>query len=776
MNTSILTPIYRILLAVFLGLAAIGAWAQDDELLEPDQAFALQDPVVNSDSIILKWDIAPDYYLYRNKFRFELEADGIELGTPVMPEAIRKNDEFFGEVDIYKKHVGIELPLRRVNNDATEVVLKTVFQGCNEPIGVCYPPIRKSLPLKLPPLETRTASDPIPGSPLPAVNNRQQLDGLLGQSDDEFLPPDQAFMFSASAVAPDAIRVSIIVADKYYLYRDKFAFSSATEGIDVLPYTLPESETKDDPFLGRTEVYHGEVVIDLKLSSVPADGAFELVARYQGCAEKGICYPPITKNINLTMPAGPATAGQPDTTHDIESETSSAPTTEEVSEEEGIVRILSGGSTWATIAAFFVFGLALSLTPCVFPMIPILSGIIVGQGTDVSRLRAFLLSVAYVFGMAVMYTIAGILAGMTGELLSSAFQNPWVLSVFALVFVLLALSMFGFYDLQLPTRLQSRLSETSNQVRGGAYGGVFIMGMLSALIVGPCVAAPLSGALLYIGQTGDVALGGTALFVMSLGMGVPLLLIGASAGTLLPKAGTWMNAVKAVFGVLLLAVAIWLLERIIPAQASMLLWAVLLIVSATYMSVFDSLPAQVSGWRRLWKGLGLVMVLYGAALFVGALTGAHDPLNPLEKFTTPAMTATGPGMPAMTGSGELEFEIIKGPDALDAALARASAAGRPVLIDFYADWCVECVRMDNTTFKSPRVHQALADYTLLRMDVTANDDGDKAVLKRFRLFGPPALLFFAPDGREIRSQRVVGYQDTGTFTDTLRKVGERWKD
>ena len=775
MTTKPHTILVRILLLLITGLLALAAWPQDDELLEPDQAFSMQEPVIGPDSITLNWKIAPDYYLYRDKFRFELVGDGVELDTPILPPAIRKNDEFFGEVDIYKKHVTVELPLKRREGSARDVTLKTAVQGCNEPVGVCYPPIRKSLQLTLPASEITddaTPAGPVPGSPLPSTNSRQQLDSLLGQADDEFLPPDQAFAFSAVATAADTIHVSILVADRYYLYRSKFSFDSASEGVKILPYTLPAGEVKEDQFLGRQEVYHGEFDIDLKLSGRPRDGKFDLVAKYQGCAEAGICYPPITKQVRLDLPEDVADRATPGTSTPVTTRTGQAApapaATNELSEEEGIIAILSGGSTWATIVAFFLFGLALSLTPCVFPMIPILSGIIVGQGVDVTRLRAFLLSVAYVLGMAIMYTIAGILAGMTGELLSSAFQNPWVLSVFAFIFVLLALSMFGFYDLQLPTRLQSKLSETSNQVRGGAYGGVFVMGMLSALIVGPCVAAPLSGALLYIGQTGDVVLGGTALFVMSLGMGVPLLLIGASAGTLLPKAGTWMNAVKAVFGVLLLAVAIWLLERILPAPATMLLWALLLIVSATYMNALDSLPAHASGWHRLWKGLGIVMVLYGAALFAGALTGASNPLNPLEKFTaSPMATAT---MPGMTDQGELAFRHVKGPDELQTALSEAAAAGKPVMIDFYADWCVECVRMENTTFKSPAVHRALADFMLLRLDVTANDDADKAVLKQFKLFGPPALLFFDTEGQEIRSLRVVGYMDDKAFLDTVQKI------
>jgi thiol:disulfide interchange protein DsbD len=767
--------IYQYLLLLILTIAAITGWAQDDELLEPDQAFALQTPEVRQDAIVLTWTIAPDYYLYQNKFKFELEGANSDLGKPELSPAIRKHDEFFGDVDIYKHTVTATLPLRRTGTDAQDVELRTVVQGCNEPVGVCYPPIRRTVTLSLPAVSSVSAAEPaepIPGGSPPT--SASGLDALLDPAEeDEFLPPDEAFLFSAAATSVDTVHVSIIIADKYYLYRSKFSFESATDGVTLLPYTLPAGEVKQDQFLGRQEVYHHQFDIDLKLADPSTSGPFDLVARYQGCAERGICYPPITKTVNLSLPGG--TVPAPESVDMTVAPTAQTPVTTEtapaVSEEEGIIAILSAGNLWATMAAFFVFGLALSLTPCVFPMIPILSGIIVGQGTEVTRSRAFMLSVVYVLGMAVMYTSAGILAAMTGELLSSAFQNPWVLGAFSLVFVLLALSMFGFYDLQLPTSLQSKLSETSHQLRGGAYGGVFIMGMLSALIVGPCVAAPLSGALLYIGQTGDMLLGGTALFVMSLGMGVPLLLIGASAGALLPRAGVWMDAVKAVFGVLLLAVAIWLMERVLPAPVTLLLWALLLIVSAAFMHAFDSLPEHSSGWRRLWKGLGLAMTLYGAALLFGALTGASDPLNPLEKITAPTGSAAVMTDGAQTG---LAFTDVKGETALQTALQRASAAGNPVLIDFYADWCVECVRMENTTFKSTAVQQALAGFTLLRLDVTANDDADKDVLKRFKLFGPPALLIFAPDGRELRSLRVVGYQDSETFRATIQQAIKNW--
>ena len=778
------TNMIRLLLTLCLLSPAIAVWSQDDDLLEPDKAFTLLEPEVSADKITLKWKIAPGYYLYQNKFSFALTDASSRLEKPLMPESIRKQDEFFGEVEIYKKSVSIDLPLIRDGNEAESIILKTVFQGCNDPIGVCYPPITKELKIDLPEVPAFEKSSQLvtdqsaglqPAASSAAPATQSGLASLLesNAADDEFLPPDEAFKLSVTPVSENKVAVSVLIADGYYLYRKKFAFESATTGISVLPYQLPAGEIKDDEFLGRTEVYHGRFALDLELAGKALDGKFQLVAKYQGCAEKGICYPPVSKTVDLELGAG---GGISSSIAATEGQKAISPAkavaespTGEISEEQTVIAMLSEGSISSTIIAFFLFGLALSLTPCVFPMIPILSGIIVGQGTDITRKKSFTLSVVYVLGMTIMYTIAGMLAGLTGELLSSAFQNPWVLGGSALVFVLLSFSMFGFYDLQLPASLQTRLTETSNNIPGGAYSGVFVMGALSALIVGPCVAAPLSGALLYIGQTGDFMLGGVALFVMSLGMGVPLLLIGASAGSLLPKAGAWMNAVKAVFGVLMLAVAIWLLERILPSSIILALWAALLIISAIYMRALETLAEAASGWQRFWKGTGIVLLLYGAALLFGSLTGATDIFNPLEKITgnTQYVTAEGSSLHA---EGGLRFEEVKGLEEFDKALASAVNESKPVFVDFYADWCVECVRMENTTFKSPSVIAALAGYKLIRLDLTANDDIDKQVLKKFNLFGPPALLFFAVDGKEIRNMRVIGYQDSDEFTATIKKV------
>ena len=428
-------------------------------------------------------------------------------------------------------------------------------------------------------------------------------------------------------------------------------------------------------------------------------------------------------------------------------------------DESGLIAAtLKDAGFWAILAFFFLAGLGLSLTPCVLPLIPILSGIIAGQGHQASHARGFALSLTYVLGMALTYAAAGVAAGLTGTLLSAALQNVWVLGGFALVFVILSFSMFGFYELQLPTALQSKLSEESGHLHGGRGLGVFLMGALSALIVGPCVAAPLAGALLYIGQTGDAVLGGTALFVMALGMGAPLIAVGVAGGSLLPKAGPWMEGVKKGFGVLLLATAVWLVSPVLPPIVPMLAWAALLIIPAIFLHALDPLPPHAKGWQRFWKGIGIVMLLTGAALLVGALAGNRDPLQPLAGLRGGAIAAETKKLPfeRVATLAELEQKVM--------------AAGRPVMLDFYADLCVSCKEMEKFTFADAQVQAKLAGFTLLKADVTANSDDDKALLARFGLFGPPGILFFDASGREIKSIRVVGYQDAGRFLQTLAQV------
>jgi thiol:disulfide interchange protein DsbD len=503
-----------------------------------------------------------------------------------------------------------------------------------------------------------------------------------------------------------------------------------------------------------------------------------LHATYQGCSEKGLCYPPIKKQISVALPAMVTAATVPakaETTVAVNkfapeaavtvkplppaAAPAAAPAEPVQNDNSQIARLFKQGSFWLIVSFFFGAGLLLAFTPCMFPMVPILSGIIVGRGHKITHAHGFILSLAYVLGMALTYAAVGVAAGLSGTLLSSAMQTPWVLGGFAAIFVLLSLSMFGFYELQLPTALQSRLSDTSNKLHGGHLSGVFVMGALSAVIVGPCVAAPLAGALLYIGQTHDAFLGGAALFAMAIGMGVPLLLIGASAGTLLPRAGEWMESVKRLFGVLLLAVAIWLIAPLIPLGVEMLLFAILLILSAIYLHALDALPHTASNWHRLWKGVGILALLVGIAYLVGALSGARDILRPLGGIASAQTDA-----PAA-----IQFARVKNSAELDARIA--AAQGRPVMLDFYADWCVSCKEMERNTFSDGKVLARLKNALLLQADVTANDDEDSALLQRFQIFGPPAILFFDRQGREQGDFRVTGYQDAAQFTQSLQGAG-----
>jgi len=489
-----------------------------------------------------------------------------------------------------------------------------------------------------------------------------------------------------------------------------------------------------------------------------------LLASYQGCSEKGICYPPVQKTLTLTLPTAataPAEAAQ---------QSVSAPVVEAAapikavdaqgsSESSRIGTLFKGGSFWLIMVSFFGFGLLLALTPCVFPMIPILSGIIVGQGHALTKSRAFGLSLAYVLGMALTYAAVGVAAGMSGTLLSSALQNPWVLGGFALIFVALAFSMFGFYELQMPSFIQSRFTEASNRVGGGRTTGAFTMGALSAVIVGPCVAAPLAGALLYISQTHDMVLGGSALFSLALGMGAPLLLVGISAGALLPKAGGWMEAVKSFFGVLLLGMAIWLISPAISPAVHMLLWAGLLIVSAIYLHAIDPLPHPVRGFAKFWKGVGVVALIIGVALLVGVLSGNRDMLQPLAGLRTEAKAA---------GTDVLKFERVKSVAELESRLKQTK--GKIVMLDFFADWCVSCKEFERFTFGDAKVREKLRNTVLLQVDVTANSEDDKALLKKFGLFGPPGIIFFDKSGKELSDTRVVGYEPPEKFINTLDAV------
>ena len=604
---------------------------------------------------------------------------------------------------------------------------------------------------------------------------------------DDFLEPEKAFQFSATAADAKSVAVDFTIAPGYYLYREQFKF--AASGAKLGTPAIPPGKVKfDETFQKNVETYRDHIRIVVPVEEAGAE--FRLVVTSQGCADAGLCYPPMQSAAAIGLAgfggAGTARVEAPGkdggATSTASTSLSTAPATTSAQDATGVEAVLRGGAFWPIVGAFFIAGLLLSLTPCVLPMLPIISSIIVGDGGrssssaftpqpagaprpgmsthaaagGVSRRRGFALAASYSFGMAIVYTAFGVAAGLAGEGLAAALQNPWVLGAFALGLVALSLSMFGVYNLQLPSSITGRFSAAADKLPAGRVAGVCAMGGVSALIVSPCVAAPLAGALLYLSQTRDVWLGGTALFSLATGMSVPLLLVGASAGALLPRAGAWMDEVKAAFGILLLGVALWTVQPILPGPVALGLWGLLALGTATKLFMQARAAAsQPFAWRQT---LAALLALVGVIQLVGAASGASDPLRPLERFTSRGEAA----------GAALTFRTVRSVDELDAALR---TAGRPVLLDFYADWCVSCKEMERFTFSDPAVQKQLAGALLLKADVTANNDQDRALLKRFRLFGPPGTIFFDASGQEVRAARLIGYQNSTAFLATLRNAG-----
>ncbi len=544
----------------------------------------------------------------------------------------------------------------------------------------------------------------------------------------EFLEPEQAFQPEISVLENNEILIHYKIAPNYYLYKDRFSFE--IENAEILETIFPQGTIKNDEHFGEVEVYYNDVPIQLKIKTKKI-GLLNIKATSQGCVENGVCYLPLTQNLEVEL-------------KEIIKE---SPTIIQ-DESHKILNQLKNTDFLANLFFFFLAGVGLSLTPCVLPMIPILSGIIIQQNkAENQKLHHFWLSLFYVLGMALTYTIAGVAAGLSGTLLSAFLQNPWVLSAFALIFVFLAFSMFGFYELQMPQFVQNCLSKKIN-TKKGSFVSVFVMGALSALIVGPCVAAPLAGALMYIGQTGDAFLGGFSLFLMALGMGLPLIVVGVLGSSFLPKTGVWMISIKYFFGVVLLALALWIIHPILNIQILMFLWASLFIITAIYFKALDSLPDKANNFQRFLKGIGILLFLIGVIFLIGAFSGAKDFAQPLNNLIV---------QNNKTPSKEYNFKIIKTNDELNAELQNSL---KPIMLDFYADWCVTCKEMERFTFSDDMVFNQLKNYNLLKIDVTNNTAEDQKILKRFSLFGPPAILFFEK-GEE--KNRIVGFKNAKEF-------------
>ncbi|MCP4875002.1 MAG: protein-disulfide reductase DsbD [Gammaproteobacteria bacterium] len=767
--------------------------AQDEELLPPEEAFNLS-AWVEGDQLVAEYQIAPGYYMYRERFDFKVESSDAPARFDVaqIPDGKIKQDEFFGAMETYRDSVRIVLPLIFDGPSASSLQVKAISQGCAD-IGVCYPPQKQALAVdmasnaRITPvawvasapaedlggdvaalqallseatssLDQRQSGSIAQNDSSDALSVLQSLGDDIGlDDDDEILHPDQAFILSARLDANNVIQTNILLAEHIYLYRDKIKIAMVEgNGHEVGAISVPRGKKKNDEFLGPTEVIYDQVNVSIPLLSVAnASNQITLSYQYQGCVEDRICYPPVTKYLSIDSAEGLiqvvselADAGataQITTIH--AKQQSPAP----VSEQDQFAQLLKDESLLLIITLFFVAGIGLTFTPCVFPMIPILSSIIAGQGSNITTGKAFSLSLVYVLSMAATYAVAGAIVGYYGAEFNIQiwFQDPIILSGFAAVFVLLSLSMFGFYELQMPNAIQSRLTAISNSQQGGTLVGVGLMGLFSAIIVGPCITAPLVGALIFISQTQDWQLGGLALFALGLGMGVPLLLIGTSAGKLLPRAGGWMDTVKAVFGVVLLGVAIWLLERILPVEVTMALIAALLIASAIYMGALDTLNEKTSGWNRFFKSLGLLMLIYGVAYLIGAAAGSKDLIQPLR------------GLSASLGNNSqseqhLAFRQIKGRQGLQLALSDSVQRNSETMLDFYADWCISCKEMEKYAFSHPKVLKALNNVATLQADVTDNDTVDTDLMTSLGIYGPPAILFFDANGNEIRNRRVVG--------------------
>ena len=724
------------LCGLVIGAASTPLGAQDSEdLLEPDKAFAFSAQVISPEKVAVTWNIAPGYYMYLDKFSFDSDPASITISDISYPPARTKQDEFFGDVQILEHSARIVLNLYRGESDSGELQLTARGQGGNEPVGVCYAPIAHTVALPLPEMTAGKSS---------AVNSVTDLQQLLGvaASGTEFLAADEAFRLEAKSDGRNRLVAQFFVAPGYYLYRDKLRFEMLA-GATLEQHALPPGVGKQDPYFGQVTIFPADFTADLPIVADAGANEVMLLAHFQGCAEQGICYPPIKKTLGISLPniiSGAAASENPNLSASGEGGDNSSPTKKEAVSPQALVGYLS---------AAFGTGLLLSFTPCVLPLIPILLGTIVGQ-SGTGRGRATGLSAVYVLGTVATYAVIGAVAGATGEQLQAYFQNIWAIGAIAVVLSLMALSMFGLYEIQMPSAIQTRLTSSSRGL-GGPIWMVFTLGAASALIVGACVSPLLISVLSIAILNADPWIGAALMSSMALGMGMILIVAGAGATWLIPRSGAWMERVKQSFGVMLLGVAIYLLGAI-PAVPVLLLWAALFIITGVFLGARRSLSADASGWTMFFKGLGTVLLIWGVLAMIGGFSGNRSIMAPVS-LSNLAGSVTSPGPTA-----SVKFENVDSLEALDKAIVQAGNSGKKVMLDFSADWCTDCMRMEKTTFQDPNVVAALAAYRTLKVDLTDPDDPEGAAIKkRYGVFGPPAILFFDPDGREVETDRHYGF-------------------
>ncbi len=732
------------LLLLLSFLALPWAASASDQPPPPDEVFNY---VVfdAGDALEIDWAVDDGYYMYRDWFGFESTAAGVTLGEPELPEGKIYNDEFLGEQVIYRKNFLVRIPytVTGARPEAIDLVIKS--RGCAD-TGFCYMPQAWNETVQL------AADKP-----------KLALDGLGGGNNslasEEFPRPEEVFQPEVFPVDGNTVDIGIRIAPGFYVYKDKIKVRALSDRAEAGRLDLPKGKMKFDEFFGDQEVYTTDVLWQQAIArGTPEAMSLDIEVEYQGCAEAGLCYNPQTVVLTVELPEATAVTALTGGGSGGESGGGSgAP----ISEQGKLAAVITGSSIWVSVGVFFLAGLGLAFTPCVLPMVPILSGIIAGEGDDVSPARGFTLALAYVMGMAIVYTGAGVVAAMAGANLQAIFNQPWVLITFSSLFVFLSLAMFGLFELQMPSGIQTRLSSVSGNQKSGTMVGAFVMGAISSLVVTACVAPALIAALTVMAQTGDVVRGGAALFAMSLGMGAPLLAVGAAQGQLLPKAGPWMVAVKGAFGFMFIGLAIWMLSRILPGTVTMGLWALLAIMAGVFLGGLTTIGTDSTPAQKIGKGFGVVALVYGLAMFLGVLAGGSNPLKPLDALTV-ARSAGGSGG-VVTVDAHAMFKTIKSSADLDREIALAAAEGKSALLDFYADWCVSCKEMEAFTFPDPAVVSALSNTVMLQADVTANDDIDKELLDRFGVFGPPTIIFFGTDGQQRHGYEVVGYMKAKDF-------------
>ncbi len=770
--------------------------------LPVEEAFKISVDDSNPDEVRVNLSIADGYYLYQKKFSFEANDNAVTLREPRFPEALVHEDDYFGKSNVYRNDASIGLPVSHAGT-AEHFNMTVGFQGCAD-MGLCYPPTKTDFKVRLP-AQTIAASstanlqvaqaDPVATPKASKIDIKDLLENKPSFNNDNdaepLLHPSEAFVPSVTKASNGQISVQWFIQPGYYLYRDKIQAQIKDAGnASIASIEIDRGNMQTDAFFGDVEVLREVPGARIELDNASGLQKVNLEVFYQGCADIGVCFPPESRvlpvlfadtgnnsesnTVAMVGDAGSGTDGggatQSAQSNAVVSNVansavqSASQNTLPVTEQDRLTRLLEAGNLGLIALAFYGAGLLLAFTACVYPMIPILSSLIVGHGEKISTAKAFSLSAVYVMSMASVFAVLGILVGLSGYNIQPLFQNPWVLTAFAALFVVLALSMFGLFQLQMPSALQAKVTEISNKQSGGTYTGVAVMGVLSALIVGPCVTPPLVAALAYIAKTGDATIGGIALFAIGIGMGTPLLLIGTSLGKWMPKAGGWMDTTQRIFGVILIGVAIYMLSRFLPASLIMMMYAVLAIFTGVYFGATDRLDSDSRGSQRLGKSFGLVAVIYGVVLMVGALAGNTSMLSPLRGVVGQQTAQNSAG----GNEQHVSFQRIKSEADLSNVLAQAKSQGRPVMLDFYADWCVSCKEMEAFTFPDSRVREQLSDAILIQADVTKNDADDKALLKKFGLFGPPGIILYDRAGVELTAGRVVGYMPAAKFSEHLK--------